>query len=334
MAIRLVFAAAIWLFLFSFRILQIGGIDPTYQEKGNQALKPLQDHLARVLEKTSPYPQSSLLEGILIGVGQRIPFALKKELQATSTIHIVVVSGQNLTILAGFLISLAGFLGRKKTIFLTLLVVVFYSLLTGLQIPVLRAAIMALLAYLAQLLGKERQGIWVLALTGGLMLLFNPNWLLSISFQLSFLATLGVVVLAPVFVDKLQPVPQILRQDLAMTLSAQLLTLPVIAFNFHQLSLFGILVNSLILWTVPLVMVSGFITLGLGLVSSFLGQLASLIPSVLLTYFIYIVEFFAKFPGASVSIGESSIVFWVGYYLLVGAGVWMLSKSQSSNRKT
>ena len=158
------------------------------------------------------------------------------------------------------------------------------------------------------------------------MLLYNPNWLLSISFQLSFLATFGVIVVAPILVKHLERVPKVLREDLGVTVAAQAMVLPVIAYNFGQLSLFGIVANLLILWTIPLVMISGFAALGLGLVSSVLGTLAGLLPTILLTYFIYLVEFFAKLPGASVAVGESGIVMWAGYYLLVGGGVWMLSK--------
>lgn len=328
MAIRLVFIAAIWLILFTLRVTSIGGIDPTYRDEGGQILEPLRIHLAQTLDQNFPYPQSAILAGILLGVDKNLPIALKNDLKATSTIHMIVVSGQNLSIVAGFLIGLAGFLGRRKALIFSLGLIVFYSVLTGLEVPVVRAAIMVTLAYLAQILGKENLSAWILFLTGGTMLLYNPNWLLSISFQLSFLATFGVIVVAPILVKRLSKVPRVLREDLGVTIAAQVMVLPVIAYNFGQLSLFGIIANLLILWSIPIVMISGFLALGLGLLDSLLGQLAGLIPSILLTYFIYIVEFFAKLPGASITVGESGIVLWTGYYLMVGAGVWMLAKDK------
>lgn len=317
-------ALVLWCLLFTFRIFQVGGVDPTYSDEENQLLKPLQARLASTLDFILPYPESALLSGIILGVEEKLPFSLKSDLKTTSTIHVVVVSGQNLSILAGFLMSLVYFLGRRQTIILTLLAIVFYSLLTGLQVPVIRAAVMVSLTYVSQLLGRERQGLWVLVLTASGMLLYNPHWLLSISFQLSFLATFGVVVVSPIFVKALERLPRLLREDLAVTLAAQLLVLPVIAYNFYQLSLVGVFSNVLVLWTIPIVMVLGFISLGVGLVSSFLGQVVGLVPGVLLTYFIYIVEFFAKVPGASIKIGETGVLIWVGYYLMVGAGVWIL----------
>ncbi len=316
--------AALWLVVFAFRVILMGGIDPTYRDQEVKMLSPLRQQLEEVIDKTLPYPQSALLSGILLGSQNNLPFKLKNDLKTTSTIHMVVVSGQNLSMVAGFVMSLVYFLGRRKTIVLTLLAVAFYSLLTGFQVPVIRAGIMVFLAYLAQLLGRERQGPWVLFLTAGLMLLYNPNWLLSISFQLSFLATFGVIVVAPVIASRLKKVPKVLREDLGVTLSAQFLVLPVIAYNFGQISLIGILVNSLILWSIPLVMIFGFIGLGLGMVNTFLGQVAGLVPGILLTYFIDMVQFFAKIPGSSLVIGETGIILWLGYYLIIGALIWIL----------
>ncbi|MCL5784818.1 MAG: ComEC/Rec2 family competence protein [Patescibacteria group bacterium] len=329
-----ILAVILWILLFTLRVGQIGGLDPTYRDQENELLKPFRQSLSDTATEILPRPASALLSGIVFGDGQKIPFYLKKQLQSTSTIHMVVASGQNLSIVAGFVMSLVYLLGRRKTMLLALLAITLYSLLTGLQVPIIRAGVMVLLTFLAQWWGREKEGSWVLFLTAAMMLLYNPNWLLSISFQLSFLATTGVIVVAPIFLQHLGKIPQVIRQDLAVTLAAQLLTLPVIAYNFQQLSLLGIIANILLLWTIPIVMISGFISIGLGLINTFLGQVVGLLPAVLLTYFINIVEFFAKLPGAGLQLGETSVVLWVGYYLLMVAGLWMLkinSKKVISN---
>lgn len=314
--------------MFLVRIYQIGGIDLTYQEHGNQMLQPLRDQLSQNIDQMLPFPQSALLSGILLGTQKDLPYRFKNQLQTTSTIHIVVVSGQNLTILAGFIMSLSSFLGRKKTIGLTIAVIILYSLLTGLGVPVIRAAVMAILTYLAVILGKEGDGWWVLILTAAAMLLFNPNWLFNISFQLSFLATFGVVVMAPIIIRRLKIVPKVIREDLGVSLAAQLVTLPVIAYNFGQFSVVGVLVNSLVLWSIPIVMIGGLITLVFGLIDSLSGMIIGLLPSVLLTYFINIVELFSQVPGASLKLGETRLIFWLGYYLILGTLLWLLASSQ------
>lgn len=316
----------IWFIVFTIRVISLGGIDPTYRDPEVHLFQGIRENLTQVIDQSLPSPQNALLSGILLGTQETLPIFLKNELKITSTIHMVVVSGQNLSILAGFAANLVSFIGRKKTLFLTLFVILFYSLLTGLGVPVFRAAVMALFAYLAQILGKDRAGWWVLFLTAGLMLIYNPNWLLNISFQLSFLATFGVVVVSPILAQFFKKVPEILKQDLATTISAQALVLPIIAFNFNQISLAGIFANLLVLWTIPLVMVSGIITLILGSISSILGQIAGLVPGIMLTYFIDIVSFFAKIPGASLNIEKTSVIIWIGYYLIVGAVIWILYK--------
>lgn len=326
-------AVILYILVFVLRVNTLGGIDPTFREEGNPILQPVQRELAAKLDYLLPYPQSAILAGILLGEGTRIPKGINNDFKKTSTIHLVVVSGQNLTILAGFVMSLVTIWGRRLTILITLLVIVLYSLLTGLQVPVLRAGVMAALSYLAQLFGRQGSGSWILALTGGAMLLYNPNWLLNISFQLSFLATLAVVVVAPLFIERFSSMPKILREDFAVSLAAQLLTLPVIVYNFGQLSVIGILVNSLILWCIPFLMISGFISLAVGLVVPFFGQIIGLFPSVLLTYFIDVTSMFAGFPGAGIRVGESSPVLWVGYYLIVGAVIWGMGKSKMKSEK-
>ncbi len=190
-------------------------------------------------------------------------------------------------------------------------------MLTGLQVPVIRAGVMFIFASSASLLGREKEGWWVLVLTGLGMLVYNPNWILSISFQLSFLATVGVVIVAPVLIAKLKKLPEFLKEDFSVSLSAQTLTLPIIAANFHQLSLIGILVNTLILWTIPVIMITGFITLLGAIIDPALGQILALIPGVFLIYFVYIVDLFAKLPFASIEVGDFGILLWIGYYLVL-----------------
>lgn len=198
-----------------------------------------------------------------------------------------------------------------------------YTLLTGLQVPIIRAAIMFGLASLGKLFGRDLDGAWVLILTAGVMLLVNPSWLTSVSFQLSFLATFGVIVVAPIILERLKLLPQFISVDLAVTLAAQIMVMPVIAANFHQISLVGLIANLLVLWTIPFIMITG----ALMLVVPFIDFAAN----ALLTYFIYIIKFFSSLPFAWEYIGEMSIIFWIGYYLVLAATVLSLKYVQTNN---
>lgn len=281
-----------------------------------QMRQMLDQRIAQLL----PTPQAELLSGILLGNKKDLPYYLKLALRDSSTLHIVVVSGQNLTMLSMLLLSLSGLIKRRNAIVLSLAAIALYTLITGAQIPVLRAATMAILSSLAQIFGRQRDGVWVLILTAGTMLLIDPFWIKDISFQLSFLATFGVIVVAPVLKRYLYLLPQFLSQDLAITTGAQLMVMPIIIQNFHQLSLVGIITNLLVVWTVPIIMILGGIMLAVSFIWSGLAWIIGLVASALLTYFIYIVQFFASLPFAWEYVGEQVWIVWVGYYLVL-AGI-------------
>lgn len=281
----------------------------------------LDQRISRLL----PSPQAELLSGILLGQNKDLPALTKLALRDTSTLHIVVASGQNLSMVAGFFLGFSGFFKRRIAILLSLAAAMLYALLTGFQIPILRAAIMFGLASLSQVFGRQKDSIWVLTFTAGLMLLVNPRWILELSFQLSFMATVGVVVVAPILLKTFKYIP-IISQDLAVSLGAQALVTPIIAQNFHQFSIVGLITNLLVLWTVSFIMILGTIMLILSFISSILAQIIAVAVSALLTYFIYIVSFFSSLPFAWEYVGEKLWIVWVGYYfILAGVVSFMLS---------
>lgn len=281
-------------------------------------LPTLRQTLSHKIDQLLPSPHSQLLSGILLGEKKHLPIDFRLALRDTSTLHIVVVSGQNLSLLAGFFLSLAGLISRKVAIGLVVLATGVYVILTGGQIPTLRAAIMVLIASLAQVFGRQASAVWALILTAGLMLLVNPLWIQDLSFQLSFLATLGLVVVAPILLTFLKFLP-LIGQDLAVTLGAQAMVIPVIAQNFHQISVIGILANIMVAWTIPFMMILGSILLLVSFFSQLLGQLMALVVGVFLTYFIYLVQFFASLPFAWEYVGEQVWIVWVGYYMLLAS---------------
>ena len=283
----------------------------------------LRSELDKKITMYLPSPQAELLSGILLGQNKKLPGQFKLALRDTSTLHIVVASGQNLSMVAGFFFLLAGLIKRKTAIILSFLAVIFYVCLTGAQVPILRAAIMVLAGYWAQILGKEKDSIWVIVVTAGLMLLINPKWITDLSFQLSFLATLGVVGVAPILLRQFNFLPQFIKGDLSVSLAAQAMVMPIIGQNFHQLSLVALPTNVLVLWTVPIIMILGSIFLIISFIFAPLAVLLALILNLLLVYFIYIVQFFASLPFAWEYIGEFSPIVWVGYYLVL-AGVLKL----------
>ena len=282
----------------------------------------LRKELDKKIATFLPSPQAQLLSGIVLGEKKDLPYDLRLALRDTSTLHMVVVSGQNLSLLAILILRLSGLLTKRVAILITFCVISGYVVLTGGQIPVLRAAVMAFLSGLAQLFGRQNDGFWVLVLVAGLMLLLNPLWISDLSFQLSFLATFGVVVIAPILASHLKVLPLFLRENLSLTLGAQLAVFPIIAQNFHQISVVSLPANLLTLWTIPYIMSWGLLMLILTAVSDFMAKIIALGLNILLTYFIYIVKFFSSLPFAWEYVGEKIWLVWVGYYLVL-AGIML-----------
>jgi len=283
---------------------------------------PWRDALVIQANRLLPETQAQLLAGMLIGVQGALEPQFKDQLIATSTIHIVVVSGQNLSMVVGFLLAFAPLFGRKKTILFSLVGIVVYSLLTGMTVPVIRAAVMATLVLAAQWWGREKQDGWILIIAGLGMLLVNPNWALSISFQLSFAATFGALIFSKTVQTWLTKLPPILRDEIAVTLAAQMFTLPIIAANFHRVSLLGSIANIFVLWTVAPIMLTGMISLVLSFIWLPLGLLASLVPNLLLSYFITTINLFSQLPWAQIEFEYWHISISIGIYLVL-FGLWL-----------
>ncbi|MBI2017769.1 ComEC/Rec2 family competence protein [Candidatus Daviesbacteria bacterium] len=290
-------------------------------------LKTQRQALDKKISQFLPSPQAELLSGILLGQNKNLPGKLKLALRDTSTLHIVVASGQNLSMVAGFFLGFSGLIGRRKALVLGLLACIFYTLLSGMQVPILRAAIMFGFASIAQFFGREKDGWWVLIITAALMLLVNPAWITSLSFQLSFLATFGVIVISPIFLRWFERVP-IIGQDLSVTLAAQIMVTPVIAQNFHQISFVSLAANVLILWTISFIMILGSLMILVGTIWSAAGLVVGVGVNIFLTYFIYIVQFFANLPFAWEYVEEQAWAVWIGYYMIVGGVLLGLSKNR------
>lgn len=314
-----ILSVALYLLIYIGRLYQGGW------EIQTEIFKPLRNEFDQQIIKSLPSPQSQLLSGILLGQKKDLPPKFKLSLRDTSTLHIVVVSGQNLTMLAGVFLGLAGVLSRKSAVVIAMLAIIFYTLLTGAQVPVIRAAFMSGISFVAVFLGRQKDAWWLLLISGGIMLLINPAWLKDLSFQLSFLATIGVVMVSPAVLRLFRALPNFIRQDLSITIGAQLMVVPIIAQSFHQFSVVGVITNLLIGWTVPIVMILGALMLIFSYIFPEIAQILAFFTNLFLTYFVFIVEFFASLSFSWVYVGSKSIFFWLGYYLVI-LGILLLIK--------
>jgi competence protein ComEC len=278
------------------------------------------------INKFLPEPQSSLLTGVLLGVEKGLPSDFEEALRETGTIHVVVVSGYNIGVVGGFFLLLAGWIKRKYAITLSLFAIVFYTFLTGAQAPTVRAAIMGGLAFSATIVGRQNLPLYSLMLAAFFMLMINPNIISDIGFQLSFLATAGIILFKDPLFGYLRSLPSPFGEDLTTTLSAQALVIPIIFFHFGQVSIISPIVNALVLWTIPLSTILGFSIAFFGFVFEPIGQLLAWVAWVPLSVFIWVVQGAANLPLSLVQVPEKNLGVLVGYYLSLSVVVFLLLK--------
>lgn len=250
-----------------------------------------------------PEPDNSLMAGLLYGSRSGLPSELVDNFSRTGISHIMAVSGYNVSILAvalNVLLIYIGFFRRQSFWFLIFLILAFVFF-TGATASVVRAGVMAIIILAAQYIGRLSAVGRVLIYAAVIMLLLNPYLLVwDAGFQLSFLSTLGLVYLSPILESAvLKKVKNLswltpLVEVLVITLSAIIATLPLILFQFGRLALVAPLVNILILWIVPWLMLFGFLSLILSFIFFPLGQAVAWVAGLGLNYVIIIVDWFGS----------------------------------------
>lgn len=285
-----------------------------------------------------PDPEASLLAGILLGVDTGIPDAVQQAFRDTGTAHIIAISGFNISILITIFAAMFGWLlgrgrtGARRGAFVAGLAIALYTLLVGPTPSVVRAAIMGGVALLGRQLGRQQDGLNTLVFVAALMCGFNPNLLWDVGFQLSFTATLGLILYAEPFTQAfIKLAGRFLSQRIIdrlvgpvgeyclLTLAAQLTTLPVTLYHFRRLSLIALLANPLILPAQPPVMILGGLALLTGMLYPQAGQWVGYLAWPFTAYTVRLVEGLAKVPLAAVDFGWISG--WVSlacYVLLFG----------------
>lgn len=262
-------------------------------------LPELRNRMISIIEKTLPQPESALVSGISLGAKEGITPEFFSSLKNSGVLHVVVASGTNVTLLTRVLIGIfVFFFARRIAIPAALLGIWSYVFLIGLEAPIIRAAIMGSLAFVAQETGRIYFAWWSLFLTAAVMLLFEPLWITDIGFLLSFTATASIIgFYSPIekfVLEKLRMILRLnfLRKDFATALSAQIGVTPILLFAFGQFAPWSPIVNGLLLWTVAPIMILGFIGGLMGLLIEPLGQALILLTYPLALYFSAIVGFF------------------------------------------
>lgn len=326
-----------------YSVMDFPKIELVGQEEGTLAnfiyagILEFKQKLRESIRKNYSPPQSLILEGTVLGDNGAMSQDLKNKLNITGLRHIIAVSGTHIVILGAILMSLLLALGlwRGQAFYLSVSFIWIYIILTGLPASGVRAGIMGSLFLVAEKLGRQSTATRTITMAGAVMVAQNPLLLLyDVGFQLSFLASMGIIYFNPFFKNlfikfaffkKLKA--EKLIDIISTTFAAQIFTLPVMVYNFGNISLVAPITNLLVLPIVSGLMIFGFLSSILGIASQFLGWIFSVPCWFLLTYFVKVIDAFSQ-PWAAKTIKNVNWIWIAISYLILGAIAHWLQKNK------
>ena len=297
----------------------------------------LKQRLGQSIQEISLPPQSLILEGIILGNNKNMTQDLRDKLANTGLRFLTAISGVHVIILSAILVSLLMFfgLGRIQAGGMSLILIWLYIAITGFTASGIRAGIMGSIFITAGVLGRQNTSARTIVLAASMMLLQNPLLLIyDAGFQLSFLASMGIINLKPIvdyffkkiFKDKLREFSDIL----AATLSAQIFTLPIMIYSFGKIPLVSPITSILVLPVMPWILSFGFIFSIVGIVSKFLGFIFYIPCWILITYFLKVMDLFSQ-PWMVKAITNVSWIWVFVVYLVIAVVTWSANKKYSRN---
>lgn len=314
-----------------------------------QWLYSFRESLSNSLARALPEPQGSLAQGILLGMTSNIPYSVRQAFSRTGTAHILAISGLHMSIIIGILLSfLVLIFGRQRSIYiwLTLIAIWIYALLTGMHPPVIRATTMGSLFLIAEYLGRQRSAITALAFAAAVMVGIQPQILWSASFQLSFMAMLGLILFYPYFQswgrkgiakvfeyrDKAIAIGNVFVDGFTLTLAAIIAVWPLIAYYFGIVSLVGVPATFLSLPALPAIIVASALVAFVGLFAVFASQILGWVAWLFLSYLLLVVQGFDDLPFSSFQISSIPVwLVWTYYIMLAIVVAWLNHRKQLTN---
>lgn len=305
----------------------------THGNSGNPliaAVYGLKQRFIAGIRATLPEPEAGLASGITVGDKRSIGPELSAAFQRDSLIHVVVLSGYNITIVISAIVALLARAPRAAQFGGSIGVVVFFILISGGAASATRAGLMALIAVFARATHRTYLGTRALAAAAFAMVMWNPLTLaFDPGFQLSALATLGLVLFSPIFHKLFARVPERLgaREILASTCATQLMVLPLLLYQNGTLSLVALPANLLVLAPVPFAMLFSFIGAVGGMLFGTLAAPLALPAYALLAYIVAVAQAFAALPFAAVSLPAFGAWWLTAAYVVLGT-MWLWTRNK------
>lgn len=292
------------------------------------------DAILAQVRKLWPEPVAGIISGILLGFQDDLFADVNAAFRTTGTVHILVVSGMHVVIIANIIsTTLQRWCSRKQVFIITGLSLAMFAIITGLAASVIRAGLMGLLPLLAQLFGRKRVEHYGLAFVAAGIVAYNPYILLhDVGFQLSFLATIGIIYFQSFAQRCCRWVPSWfqLRETLSTTLAAMITTTPLIVQIFGTFSLVAPLANIVVVPVSNVILFGSAGILLVNIVWSGLAQYAAFVLWKIISWLLVYVRYLADWPQASVAnIIFPAYVFQVSFLSISAIIAWSIRKKSA-----
>jgi competence protein ComEC len=308
-----------------------------------EALIDFRNRLGDALSAALPEPEAALSRGMLLGQRTSIPEDLNDDFNRAGISHLIAISGSNVTIVAEVVVaSLAWLLGRRRAVLAAMLFIGGFVLLVGASPSVLRAGIMGGLLLGAVVAGRPGSALTAVAVAAAVLTAWQPLAVLDVSFQLSFAATLGLILIEPHLRARLNDLtsvnawvrlPAFAVETISVTTAASLAVFPITAANFERVSLIAIPANIVAVPLFTSTLVLSAVASAFGLLSPVAGHLAGVFAYVPLRLLIETARFFASLPLASIDVADVGTVAAAALYLAIALGVAWLWRRRTEARE-
>lgn len=301
-------------------------------------LHSTRNKLINVFDTVLPKAESGIIRSMVVGDRSNLDEDIVDLYRISGMYHILVISGLHISILMAALNKgLEKFLSVKLSAIITLIFLVFYSMLVGNGVSVVRAVTMAGVFIVGKIIYRERDFITSISFAAICLLLYEPLYLWDIGFQFSFVAVFGIAVATEPIdraiwilfrnLDFLQPLfnKHKFRKSFAVNVAVFLSISPISVYHFYFFMPYSIIANIIIIFTANLVVVLGF-TIGIvGLINLKIAEILAGGLFVLLKVYEKVATLFSGLPYSSILIGQPPKLLIVGYYIVFISLIYMLS---------
>lgn len=269
----------------------------------------LQERITRSQLKWLDSPKGQLVTSMVLGSqAVDIPFEIRDQFVKAGLAHILAASGTQVSLILGCILMLAKRFSVKAQLLLGTGALIIFVCLTGIQPSVLRATIMGFGALVALVTQRKVKPLGSLLVAATLLLVFNPLWIWDLGFQLSFLATLGLLVTVPPLTKGLDWLPPAFAFLIAIPLAASLWTLPLQLYVFGMVAPYSTLANIISAPLISVISIGGFISALAAVIYSTAGSATAWLLDYPTQFLIGVVQLFNKLPGNSFAVGTISVV--------------------------